>query len=627
MNDNKNNQRRLSRGMSFLYGMRHKNEAKNNDLDVSEDVNESIVESQIMSDNVAQSRRPSDKDANNNVYTDLEEGEFDVSPKKSTSDSDEFVEAFDEEDELEDEELEVSQVVTEDADDESGQEEEDDGDDEEDDDNEDDEDSDIEESDLTEDSVQSANNTVAEEQEEDEEMEWEELGEEENVSNKSSNVEHREAQDDEEDDDEDYEDEADVSEEVQIQAPVETENQEEEDDDSDIEDEDSQEQDFEDEEDDSQDEALEDLTDVTQEVIHDDSLLGEVNKQGSVKSLSQRITETQAQSIEVHEFHSTASKSQDEETVLDDIDGNESSLFNTQEEHIEEEHIEEEHVEDELYADIQHEAGFAIVPINIIHPNPNQPRKEFNENDLSELTHSIINNGVLQPIIVSKFENDGKTNFKIVAGERRYRAALLAGLETMPCIVKKDKTESDLFEISIIENLQRSALNPVEEAMAYYSLASKYDYTQEQVAKAIGKTRAHIANMLRLLNLPYTVKTYLKNGDISIGHAKMLVGLANAAMLADIIVKKQLSVRELENLLKQQKKDEFHEEISRAVDSRILKPEIKSGLDSYISKFKKQGVDANFKFNAKSGSYDFTIKTKEVNRLFEVLSMLDPFES
>ena len=378
---------------------------------------------------------------------------------------------------------------------------------------------------------------------------------------------------------------------------------------------------------------MEDLGDATDEVIDDDSLLGEASKKNVVKSLSQRITQTQAQSIEVHQFHSTASKSPEEETVLDDIDGNESSLFNTQkeqgdiqEEHIEEERIEEGHVEEGLYADIKNEAGFAIIPIDIIHPNPNQPRKEFNENDLSELTHSIINNGVLQPIIVSKFENDGKANFRIVAGERRYRAALLAGLETMPCIVKKDKTESDLFEISIIENLQRSALNPVEEAMAYYSLASKYDYTQEQVAKAIGKTRAHIANMLRLLNLPYTVKTYLKNGDISIGHAKMLVGLANAAMLADIIVKKQLSVRELENLLKQQKKDEFHEEISRAVDSRILKPEIKSGLDSYISKFKKQGVDANFKFNPKSGSYDFTIKTKEVNRLFEVLSMLDPFE-
>jgi ParB family chromosome partitioning protein len=187
------------------------------------------------------------------------------------------------------------------------------------------------------------------------------------------------------------------------------------------------------------------------------------------------------------------------------------------------------------------------IPIIDISPNEFQPRKIFNNESISDLADSIIEHGVIQPIIVTKII--GTQNYKIVAGERRWRAAQIAGLTEIQAIVR-DVVGSDLAEKALIENIQREDLNPVDEAKAYMDLVSKHGYTQEKLAKSLGKNRSHIANMIRIALLPDEVKNYIIAGKISFSHAKVIAGNEKAIELADEIVAKGLNVRQTEHLVK-----------------------------------------------------------------------------
>ena len=193
-----------------------------------------------------------------------------------------------------------------------------------------------------------------------------------------------------------------------------------------------------------------------------------------------------------------------------------------------------------------------LVDLEKIEVNRDQPRKIFKEKDLLELAESIRENGIIQPIIV--IEKEGK--FEIVAGERRYRASRLAGLNKVPVIVKR-ATKKDVLVMSIIENVQRSDLNCVEEALAYFQLMNEFKLTQEEVAKKIGKERSTIANFLRILKLPKEVIVSLQKDLLSFGHAKILVGVSDDEIvkrLSNEVIAHGLSVRELEELAKKSKK-------------------------------------------------------------------------
>ena len=181
-------------------------------------------------------------------------------------------------------------------------------------------------------------------------------------------------------------------------------------------------------------------------------------------------------------------------------------------------------------------------------PNKYQPRKVFDENNLIDLTNSIKERGMIQPIIVRK-SNDDNTKFEIIAGERRWLAAQRAGLHNVPVVI----TEADdlkSLEFAIVENVQRHDLNPLEEAQGYKRLIDEFCYDQEKVSKFIGKSRSHISNSLRLLSLPEDVLKLIEMQKLTAGHAKILVGLENASFVATKIIEKKLSVRQAENFVK-----------------------------------------------------------------------------
>lgn len=190
------------------------------------------------------------------------------------------------------------------------------------------------------------------------------------------------------------------------------------------------------------------------------------------------------------------------------------------------------------------------IEIANLHPNPDQPRKDFNEERLAELAESIKTFGVMQPLLVMA-EPDGET-YRIVAGERRFRAAMLAGLAHVPCIVRQ-LTPTQLAEISLIENIQREDLNAMEEAEAYRTLMDTFGYTQEKLALRLGKSRSHVANTLRLLQLAPQERKLVLEGRISPGHARTLLSVENTrlrARLLEMILKEELSVRQAEAAVK-----------------------------------------------------------------------------
>ena len=188
------------------------------------------------------------------------------------------------------------------------------------------------------------------------------------------------------------------------------------------------------------------------------------------------------------------------------------------------------------------------ISISSIIPNQNQPRKIFDKEALNELANSIKERGIIQPLVVRK-SNIHVDKFELIAGERRWQAAQLSGLHDVPVIVI-DADNLKSLELAIIENVQRKDLNPIEEAESYKNLIDNFSYDQEKVSKFIGKSRSHISNSLRLLTLPAKLIEMIRIGKISQGHAKILIGLENSMLLAEKIIKKKLSVRQTENLVR-----------------------------------------------------------------------------
>ena len=185
------------------------------------------------------------------------------------------------------------------------------------------------------------------------------------------------------------------------------------------------------------------------------------------------------------------------------------------------------------------------IPIDRIRPNPDQPRRDFDEKELDELAHSVREHGVVQPILVRPAAEAGR--FELIAGERRWRAAQKAGLSEIPVIVREVNDRTAL-ELAIIENVQRADLNPLEEAQGYRQLMDRFGHTQERLAEALGKSRSHIANLLRLLTLPEPVLELLRTGKLTAGHARALVTATNPESLAKQVVERDLSVRQTEQL-------------------------------------------------------------------------------
>ena len=234
-----------------------------------------------------------------------------------------------------------------------------------------------------------------------------------------------------------------------------------------------------------------------------------------------------------------------------------------------------------------------LVPIEHVHPNPLQPRKDFEPEALAELADSITARGILQPLIVRR--SGESERYEIVAGERRWRAAQMAKLHTVPIVVRT-LTDQEVLEVAIIENIQRANLNALEEALGYKQLMDTYGHTQDTVSKALSKSRSHIANLLRLLSLPESVQVLVRDGKLSAGHARALITSSDPAAMAAIVIAKGLSVRDTEKLAKtvrdpdqkQQKRRPFEKD----PDTRALEADLSASLGMAVSIAHEPGGEA-----------------------------------
>ncbi|PTQ69696.1 ParB/RepB/Spo0J family partition protein [Celeribacter persicus] len=236
-----------------------------------------------------------------------------------------------------------------------------------------------------------------------------------------------------------------------------------------------------------------------------------------------------------------------------------------------------------------------MVPIEKIEPNPDQPRRTFDQSALDELAESIREKGVIQPLIVR--ENPRKAGeYEIVAGERRWRASQLARLHELPVLVR-DYSDTEVLEVAIIENIQRSDLNAIEEAAGYKQLMERFGHTQEKLSEALGKSRSHIANLMRLLQLPSDVRDYVIEGQLSAGHARALVTADNPSELAREIIHKGLSVRETEKLVKgektptQPKSPKTSSSAEKDADTRALEGDLSAAIRMKVSITHKDGTE------------------------------------
>ena len=262
-----------------------------------------------------------------------------------------------------------------------------------------------------------------------------------------------------------------------------------------------------------------------------------------------------------------------------------------------------------LIGDSEVKENRTLISISSIIRNKYQPRKVFEKESLEELTNSIKERGIIQPIIVRKSENI-IDKFEIIAGERRWQAAQKAGLHKVPAVViEADNLKS--LEFAIVENVQRRDLNPIEEAEGYKRLIDEFSYDQEKVAKFIGKSRAHVSNCLRLLSLPQKIIEHISNEKISQGHAKILVGVENAELLAEKIISKKLSVRQAEALVR---------------FTKTIKSTFKKNKDSNIKDIENQLMEKIgmrvYVNNNKNNSGTLTFKYKgleQMERLIQVI--------
>ena len=254
-----------------------------------------------------------------------------------------------------------------------------------------------------------------------------------------------------------------------------------------------------------------------------------------------------------------------------------------------------------------------LVPVEKIYPNPNQPRKSFQEEKLIELANSIKTKGIVQPLIVRK-KKGTKESFEIVAGERRWRAAQRAQIHELPVIIK-EFTDIEVLEIAIIENVQRADLNPIEEALGYKNLMENFDHTQEGLSKEIGKSRSHIANLLRLLNLPLAVQELLISGQLTAGHARALVTCDNPLAIAKQIISLGLSVRDAERLAKnvsEKKVSNKAKTKEKPADTVLLEADLSAAL--------KMKVSINHEEGKEKGLFSIAYKSlDELDRISEVI--------
>ncbi|RFU62502.1 ParB/RepB/Spo0J family partition protein [Peribacillus glennii] len=254
------------------------------------------------------------------------------------------------------------------------------------------------------------------------------------------------------------------------------------------------------------------------------------------------------------------------------------------------------------------------IKVKELRPNPYQPRKLFDPEAIGELKQSIIEHGILQPIIARK----SIKGYEIVVGERRFRAAKEAGLATVPVVVR-ELTEQQMMELAILENLQREDLNPIEEAIAYQSLLEKSDLTQEQLAKRLGKSRPHIANHIRLLSLPEDIQKYISEGEISMGHGRTLLSLKKKNLLKAVvekIIKDSMNVRQLEHYINQLNENVSHETVPPPKPKKDIF--IKERENSLRERF---GTPVTIKQSKKKGRIEIEFYSKE--DLERILDLID----
>nr|WP_255732798.1 ParB/RepB/Spo0J family partition protein [Ruegeria sp. Ofav3-42] len=242
------------------------------------------------------------------------------------------------------------------------------------------------------------------------------------------------------------------------------------------------------------------------------------------------------------------------------------------------------------------------VPIEKLRANPNQPRRTFSPEQLDELAASVKEKGIIQPLIVRE---TGGGNYEIVAGERRWRAAQMAQLHDIPVIVR-DFDDTEVLEVAIIENIQRADLNAVEEAAGYKQLMDRFGHTQEKLAEALGKSRSHIANLLRLLSLPMDVQMLVIEGKLSAGHARALITAENPSELAKIVVKDGLSVRATEALVKKQQQGDAPQAAPRSRNLNAGKDADTRALEKDLSAILAMKVAINHKAGSETGQVVLT---------------------
>ena len=262
-----------------------------------------------------------------------------------------------------------------------------------------------------------------------------------------------------------------------------------------------------------------------------------------------------------------------------------------------------------LIGETKTEININKVSISDLKSNKFQPRKLFEEDSLQDLTNSIKERGIIQPIIVRK-SSDDSSKYEIIAGERRWLAAQKAGLHEVPVVIT-DVDDLKSLEFAIVENVQRKDLNAIEEARGYQRLIEEFSYDQEKVAKFIGKSRSHIANFLRLLGLPLTVLKLIENKKLTPGHAKILVGLNNAEFVANKIVEKSLSVRQAENFVKIFKTKK--QSLKKSKDSNL------QALESSI--IEKIGLNVLIK-NKKNNSGTLLLEYKDLDQLNKIIEII-----
>lgn len=253
------------------------------------------------------------------------------------------------------------------------------------------------------------------------------------------------------------------------------------------------------------------------------------------------------------------------------------------------------------------------VPVEKLVPNPDQPRRHFAPDALEELANSVRAKGVIQPLIVRRLD-DQPDHYQIVAGERRWRAAQMAQLHQVPVLVR-EFTDSEVLEIAIIENIQRADLNPVDEAQGYQQLMDRFGHTQQKLADALGKSRSHIANLLRLLQLPQEVQAYLREGQLSAGHARALITADDPAALARQVLAQGLSVRQAESLARKgpptvrRRQDRNG---SKDADTRVLEQDLSAAL----------GMSVVIEHSEVTGEGQVIIRYKSLEKLDQLCQLL-----